>query len=358
MKAIGRIRRMSLLSVTAATAASMILAASTAEAARSHPYNGAAQSRAPLSRSGPGYPPPKGIYRPFTDCPLLNPLMQESLGGSATGCAAGIVTTGSIKIGNITTPIKHPVIAQFGIWDPPNATPSQFTGGILPPPDGLAAQLVTSPELVPGGLRKALGCPGTTAPVEHLCSEAARHGGRYLKLYALATSAGDITNFALTSWTQPVKFQLINPLLGNSCFIGSDDNPVVTNPSLTGTLVVERDPHPRIHPDTGVLKIENASATDTTFTAPGVTGCGPGGSANIAVDEAIDTSDGLPSASGVNSLTLDGTFSLAVCFAPANMANILLSAFKASARSVDAGRQQAGQSISFASLRGGHYGIR
>src|SRR5215472_1789191 len=192
MKAIGRIRRMSLLSVTAATAASMILAASTAEAARSHPYNGAAQSRAPLSRSGPGYPPPKGIYRPFTDCPLLNPLMQESLGGSATGCAAGIVTTGSIKIGNITTPIKHPVIAQFGIWDPPNATPSQFTGGILPPPDGVKAQLVTSPELVPGGLLKALGCPSSRPPVERLCRKAKQLGGKFLEVFATAQSAGPI----------------------------------------------------------------------------------------------------------------------------------------------------------------------
>jgi len=359
MKASGqRMRRMSLLSATTVTAAAMILAGSTAQAARSHPDNGPAQSHADPSRSGAGYPPPQGIYKPFTDCPLLRARMQESLGGSATGCVAGVVTTGSITIGNITTPIKHPVIAQFGIWDPPNATPSQFTGGILPPPGGLTAQLVTSPEFVPGGLLKALGCPGTKAPVEHICSKAARLGGKYLKVYALAESIGPITNFALTSWTQPVKFQLINPLLGKFCSIGSIDNPVVTNPSITtGKLVIEPDPHPKNHPDTDVLKIKNASATDTTFTAPGVTGCGPGGSANIAVDEAIDTSVGLPSASGVNSLTLDGTFFLAACFAPKNMANILLSAFKASARSGAAGRQQASHPITFASLRG-RYGFR
>jgi len=210
---------------------------------------------------------------------------------------------------------------------------------------------------VHGGLPKALGCPGSTAPVEHLCRKAARFGGKYLKVYALARSAGPITNFALTTWTQPVKFQLINPLLGMSCYIGSNDNPVVTNPSLTGKLVIEPDPHPRSHPDTDVLKIKNASATDTTFTAPGVTGCGPGGAANIAVDEAIDTSVGLPSASGVNSLTLDGTFYLAACFAPKNMANILLSAFKASAQSGTAGRPHAGYHITFASLRG-RYGFR
>ena len=341
------VRRASLWGATGAVTAAMIVAGSSAQAA--HPTS---------PSGGPGYPPPGGIYKPFTNCPLLNPLMQESTGGSATGCIAGDARTGSIKIGTITTRITHPVTAQFGVWDPVNATPSQFTGGILPPPGGLTAQLVTSPEFVPGGLLKALGCPGTKAPVEHICSKAARLGGKYLKVYALAESIGPITNFALTSWTQPVKFQLINPLLGKFCSIGSIDDPVVTNPSITtGKLVIEPDPHPKNHPDTDVLKIKNASATDTTFTAPGVTGCGPGGSANIAVDEAIDTSVGLPSASGVNSLTLDGTFFLAACFAPKNMANILLSAFKASARSGAAGRQQASHPITFASLRG-RYGFR
>ncbi|HUB41816.1 MAG TPA: hypothetical protein VMA72_23475 [Streptosporangiaceae bacterium] len=108
----------------------------------------------------------------------------------------------------------------------------------------------------------------------------------------------------------------------------------MVNPSLTttGSAVVENDPHPKEHPDTGVLEIPKATASDTTFAAPGVTGCGPGGTANIAVDKAIDTAVGLPSASGVNSLTLNGTFYLADCYAPNNMAKILLSAFKASAR--------------------------
>jgi hypothetical protein len=133
----------------------------------------------------------------------------------------------------------------------------------------------------------------------------------------------------------------------------------VINPMLAGTLVVKPDPHPKNHPDTDVLEIKTATAADATFTAPGVTGCGPGGSANIAVDEAIDASVGLPSASGTNSLTLNGNFYLADCFAPANMANILLSAFKASARTKSAtGGQVTGHRITLASLRGGRYGIR
>jgi hypothetical protein len=98
----------------------------------------------------------------------------------------------------------------------------------------------------------------------------------------------------------------------------------VINPTLSGTLVEEIDPAPTAHPETAVIKIKAATATDTTFGAPGATGCGPGRSANIAIDEAIDTSVGLPLISGANSLTLSGVFYFAACYAPKCMANILL----------------------------------
>jgi hypothetical protein len=335
------IRRAVLWGATGALTAGMIVAASSAAAAHSTSHPSSSQAK-----KGPGgYPLPKGIYAPFTDCPLLNPLMQESTPGDATGCVAGDVISGRIKIGKITTQIKatatvkYPVAVQFGIWDPVNATTAnpatnQFTGGILPPPQGLSAQLVSSKQLVRGGLLKALGCPNSNATVEQLCTEAQKAGGKDLKVYASAQSAGPITGFALTSWFQPVEFHLINPLLGNSCYIGSADNPVVLNPDIVHdtSLLVFMDPHPRYHPDTEVLEIEGARATDTTFTAPGVTGCGPGGTANIAVDTAIDTSVGLPTASGADNIVLKGTFYLGASYAPQNMAKILLSAFRASAR--------------------------
>jgi hypothetical protein len=350
------IRRAVLWGATGAVTAAVIVAGSSAEAAHTTP-----RSQAAANAKGVGYPPPKGIYRPFTNCPLLNPLMQESTPGFATGCVAGQVISGSIKIGKIrtkvvaTAEVKTPVAVQFGIWSPPNAGSNQFSGGILPPPAGLSAQLVSIPQRVPGGLLKALGCPNSNPTIRRLCNEAKHRGGKYLRVFASAQSAGPITNFQLTLWSQLIEFHLINPLLGSSCFIGSADNPVVVNPSLstTGTAVIETDPHPRFHPDTGVIKIPQATATDTAFAAPGVTGCGPGGTANIAVDEAIDTSTGLPSASGVNSLTLSGTFYLAVCSAPQNMAKTLLSAFRASART---GGKAVDIPMTRASLR--RFGIR
>jgi hypothetical protein len=358
MKSSKRIRRALVLGATTITAAATIAIGATALAAAQPSSH---QGQAHANYSGPGYPKPGGIYKPFTNCPLLNSLMQESTPASATGCVAGVATTGTIKIGNITTPVTHKVYVQFGIWDPVNATPSQWIGGVLPPPNGLAAQQLSQPEYVKGGLLKALGCPGTLPTIVKLCAEATKVGGKDKLLYAQAETAGPITNFDLTTWTQPLMFRLINPLLGANCFIGSTDNPVMVNPSLslsaTGKTLIEADPNPTAHPDTDVIKIQGAIASDTTFTAPGVTGCGPGRWANIAVDGAIDTSAGLPAATGTNSLTLDGNFYLAATYAPHNMANILLSAFKASVGTKATARNEVSHPISFASLRG-HYGFK
>jgi hypothetical protein len=275
-----------------------------------------------------GYPPPGGMFAPFTDCPLLNPLMEESVGGDGTGCIAGDATYGTFAVGSLVVPVAHPVTAQFGLWDPPGASPSQFTGGVLPPADG--KELVVSPEFVPGGLLKALGCPSSTPGVEKLCKEAALPGETTV-VKALVQSAGPITNFGVlpTTWTQPVKIRLINPLLGSYCYLGSNDNPIVLNPSVTGTLGIVPDPNPRF-PQVSVLEETSATATDDTFSVPIVQGCGPGGAANIAIDLAIDSSEALPSASGNNSLVLYGNFYFADDYAATNQAHNLLAAFKAS----------------------------
>jgi hypothetical protein len=322
-----RTGRRFLLGATAVIAATMLVAAVTSSAG--------AQPKSPAATSkiGSGYAPPGGIYTPFTNCPLYNPLMHESVFVAA--CVAGLATSGTITIGNITTPVIQPVNVQFGFWAGPD---QNYYADVVPPAAGEGAMLSTKPDQIPGSLTTMLGCPSTNKTVEQLCTEAKYFGGKYQKVYALAESAGAITNFALVSWTQPVVFRLINPLLGNDCTIGTVGNPVVLNPSLSiSSGGVETDPNPAKHPDTQVLAT-SATASDDTFSAPALTGCGPGGVKNIAVDEALDGSAGLPAASGVNDLTLTGDFYVGFCSAaedsslpqPQDEAKILLSAFKAS----------------------------
>jgi hypothetical protein len=303
MKASSRwIRRALWLGTSSAAAVTLAVTAVTSSvAAPASPPSGNPQ--------GPGYPPPKGIYAPFTNCPLNNQVMHEST--QFTACVGALAVNGSITLGTLTTTVVAPVHVQFGFYTPPNAT---NYANVVPPLAGESAQLVTGPDLIPEPLTTALGCPSGNATVAALCKVAQKRGGKFNTVYALAQSAGAITNFNLLSWTQPVKFQLINPLLGSNCYVGEDGAPAVLNPQLTinsGTAIT--DPDPAAHPDTEVL-VTDSSASDTTFAAPGVTGCGPGGVANIAVDEAIDASAGLPAASG-NSLTLSGAFDIAACSA-------------------------------------------
>jgi hypothetical protein len=269
------------------------------------------------------YPAPGGIYAPFTDCPLHNPAMLNSVPGLATGCVASVSTSGSFSIHGIPVSITHPVIVQFGVHSPPNAQPSQFSGGVVQAPDGKG--LVTSPEPTPGGL-PVLICPGSTPALALLCRTAKTSG--HTQLSALVESAGPISNFNVTTFTQPVKIRLINPLLGGSCFIGSNTNPIVLNPAIvSGTLQIQFDPNPIRFPQTVVLSIVDAVARDDTFSVPVATGCGPNG----IVDAPIDALLGLPSPSGHNHLVLNGTSSFADDFSSTvPQAKELLAAFMAS----------------------------
>jgi hypothetical protein len=328
MKRSGRLHRAYFISATVVAAAALTIAGVTASAVGAQP-----KPHAGPAKIGSGYPPPGGIYTGFTNCPLYKQLMHES--DDFTACTAGLATSGSITIGNLTTPVVRPVDVQFGFWTGVNQT---YYADAVPPAAGISAILSTKPDLIPESLTTALGCPSSNTVVENLCVKAQNYGGRYLDVYALAEEAGPITNFDLLSWTQPVMFKLINPLLGKNCAIGTLGDPVVLNPSLSiSTGQLEYDPNPVKFPDSFVLATQS-TASDTTFSAPGVAGCGPGGVNNIPVDAALDASSGLPAASGANSLTLTGSFNIAVTEAygdpsvhqPADNAKIMLSAFAAS----------------------------
>jgi hypothetical protein len=144
--------------------------------------------------------------------------------------------------------------------------------------------------------------------------------------------AGPITNFsplAESPFTLPVKINLVNPLLGGTCYIGTDSDPIVLNPIFNpvGTLSFASDPDPTRFPNVAVLSITGSNLTDDVFSVPGATGCGPGGVA----DDAINATLGLPSPSGNNHLVLIGNDALfADDFSETDQARDLLAAFAAS----------------------------
>src|SRR5215470_13148950 len=149
-----RVRRVLWLGGAAAAAAALAAAGVTSSVAAQP------ASLAGTNTRGPGYPPPKGIYKPFTNCPLKNPIMHETGQLSATNtfggfaaCTAGNATGGSITIGTITTPVTEPVNVQFGFaWTPSNAG---FPLPVYPPLAGDSALLSTKPDLIPESLTTA-----------------------------------------------------------------------------------------------------------------------------------------------------------------------------------------------------------
>ncbi|MGI8335786.1 hypothetical protein ACRYCC_38055 [Actinomadura scrupuli] len=85
-----------------------------------------------------------------------------------------------------------------------------------------------------------------------------------------------------------LKFRLVSPLLGGRCTLGSNAEPIKIGLSLVpGSAVwVSQDP-----------PIRRMDGTDTTFTVPRASGCGPAA-------RLLDRRFGLPSPSGANSLAI------------------------------------------------------
>ncbi len=285
---------------------------------------GAALTAAPARAVG--YPAPGGIYAPFTDCPLHDPIMRQAAPGFAMGCIKSVTASGTFTINGLPVQITHPVTVQFGTYSDMDASGNQVFH-VVPPQDG--AELLAEPEVIPGGLLVLL-CASTDPRVARLCATATRTGKTDLSVEVQL--AGPITNFsplAESPFTLPVKVKLGNPLLGGNCSIGSDSDPIVLNPLFNpvGTLGFESDPDPMRFPNVAVLSITGSNLTDDVFSVPAATGCGPGG----AADDAINATLGLPSPSGNNHLVLIGNDALfADDFSQTDQARDLLAAFAAS----------------------------
>ena len=273
-----------------------------------------------------GYPAPGGIYAPFTDCPLHNPVMRLAAPGFAMGCIKSITPSGIFTINGIPVPITQPVTVQFGTYSDQDSSGNQVFH-VVPPQDH--NELLASPEVIPNGLLLLVCTTGDPA-VAKLCKKAMKSG--HTDLSVQVELAGDITNFSPLGsppFTLPIQVSLQNPLLTGQCSIGSDSDPIVLNPLFNplGMFAFQPDPDPTRFPNVAVLAIKGSTLTDDTFSVPAATGCGPGGVADAAINAFL----GLPSPSGNNHLVLNDNHALfADDFSQSNQARDLLAAFKAS----------------------------
>jgi hypothetical protein len=141
------------------------------------------------------------------------------------------------------------------------------------------------------------GTTGVTATTELVAST---KNPAILNLIALATEEG-------TALTLPVRVHLKNPLLGNSCFIGSESSPIQLHLTTgkSGTLHGSRGEAETLEEKEQVmLRLFENTLVDNTYSAPVATGCGEFFS--FLIDPILDAKIGLPSAAGKNKAVLSG----------------------------------------------------
>jgi hypothetical protein len=253
---------------------------------------------------------PTGEYAPFGECPLNR--------ATITDCVYSVTTGGAVKIGNKTVPIKNPVTLQGGFEG--SGSEIKYYGA----EEKTTQTLSRTPQPVPGGLLGLLNCQEQTNPlIKGLCAAALENGLTGVNATVELTGPEHgLTNIKLNTENLifeegialglPVKIHLENPLLGSSCYIGSDLKPVQWN-LTTG-------PSGKLHGSLGILsfneplftitRTKGSELVDNTFAAPEATGCG--GLLALVVNPVVNLMLGTPAKSGVSSATLVAGFEDAV----------------------------------------------
>jgi hypothetical protein len=264
---------------------------------------------------------PKGIFKKYSDCPTEVP-------GLAI-CTFGQTTSGEFAIGSTKVPINKTITLQGG---------GIHTGGpnfneyfLLPAKDGNS---LSKTELnVPGGLLNIVNCEeikgsGFFEIIERASCKAIFENKTTgvtatTELVATATNPAILDLSALvegsgTAITLPVRVHLKNPLLGESCFIGSETHPIqlhltdgttappLPNKPISGKLGT---PESEIEKGFESVVIRENTLVDNAFSAPTSEGCG--GFFSFLIGPIINSKIGLPSAAGHNTAILSGSLNTA-----------------------------------------------
>lgn len=223
----------------------------------------------------------------FSDCPVNVP-------GVAT-CIVSTTTGGEFHLGSKTVPVNKTVVLQGGL--------KEKSSVLVPAADGNT--LSKTPLEVPGGI---IGIE-ILGPLTGVTATAELAGPVELTPENAVTGKGIAASL-------PLKVKLDNPLLLNSCYIGSDTEPIGLH-LTTGTT----SPPPPNSPISGnpgktvisghgkIVQALGSSLVDNAFAAPGANGCA--GPLALIVDPAVDLQTGLPAAAGHNTAIMSGGFSVA-----------------------------------------------
>lgn len=277
-----------------------------------------------LASASPAMAEPKGIFKIFNQCPTEIPIV--------TLCSVDTTTSGEVKLGNTAVPIKNPITQQGG-FAPIGESEVEFFG--LPAKNG--ESLSKTAQNVPGGLLDFVNCEEIkgTEPIEEffrsLCKGTFEHGATEVtattELVAneknpVIFNEANLASESGTAIVLPVRVHLKNSLLGNSCYIGSETEPIELH-LTTGETKPAKGVKP-LHGKKGKaetlnekgllsLRITENTQVDNTFTAPKAHECGEFKIFGITVakgflDFLVEGKLGIPNKNekGEDSATLNG----------------------------------------------------
>lgn len=252
---------------------------------------------------------PTGEFAQFGECPLNN--------ASTAFCIYSESSGGFFQIGKKNVPLVNPVILQGGL---------NSSGAFIGAENG--ETLSKTPQPVPGGLL------GIEAPkswpiwLQNWFNEQINNG--FTGVTATVELAGSASAIKInqlnllfekgTALSLPTKIKLSNPILGSSCYIGSDASPVTID--FTSGATEPPPPNESIHGSAGTLTVggggnlitlSGGSLVNNSFAAPGVNGCG--GIFSFFINPLVNSLVGLPSPAGTNAAVLEGKLQNAVASA-------------------------------------------
>ena len=250
-----------------------------------------------------------GNYTRFAQCPYKDP--------EASKCISSTTTGGEVVLGSTKVPIVNPAVLQ-GAYSPPDRNGlSDFveaTNGVT---------LSKAPQPIPGGLLgivpPADASPLIKAVVALFFENDLTRASATLELARPASeiviNENNLGGEIDTALKLPIKIRLENPLLGESCYVGSSGSPIYWNLSSGATAP----PAPN-KPITGTVgeieflegggfaETKGTKLVDNAWSAPVANGCG--GPLTSLINPIVNSSAGLPAPAGINSTTLDSTISI------------------------------------------------
>jgi hypothetical protein len=256
-------------------------------------------------------------YSVFAQCPTTYPGLHF--------CVYGTTTSGEFAIGKTKVPINKTITIQSGALP---TEPSEASGAyyLIPAKNG---ESLSKTELnVPGGLLDLINCTEIKGNgiIEVLARETCKAVFENKETGVTATTelVASATNPAILSLHDlfaetgaaivlPVRIHLKNPLLGNSCYIGSEAHPIQLN--LTTGITSPPGPNKPIEGlvgeegeegEGGILTIKQLSLVENAFSVPTTEGCGEFLFVKGFLDGIVNSKLGLESKAGNNTAILSG----------------------------------------------------